>query len=551
MAIHVGRLERSNHQVKPLNSTEYIRATGDLFVPLFPNALGNAVSHQIISHGGEAVLLDFGHNRTQVTRNYPKHPPSRHEGIAPLINWNIFPASLQSLLRDDLPNQPEREKIYQRFYEREGEDKATVYARNLHFQSEVATTAIAATHAHADHVGNIAAVTDALEIVTTPETYALLLASQQQAKSSWYAETVEIRDDKKKLKKTGRTFIDLKPGEDHSVNEDQDYLLRMIPSSHWFGSAAIEVTLPSGNRVLHTGDLNWGSETEKLASYIYAQEPYDLMFLDATHFGNPYTVYDESEIRLELRDRFREGGPIYMMVNEMDMTRISGIINAAQTTNRQVYAHPVIAKQLSHLRSILGTRHRGLPDPKDMRILIPPGTQKRISDDAFHFSTYQALEKHQHNFPNYYNGKRDVFILSRPEQLMNLDHHGALDWGNNGHRNRLIVSTYGYNPATNGKQRYLHLQDVIKQLRLDVEYLSGHHMRSKRFTDLLRYISAETVVLFHTDPKYEAALKDYVLSHARKVKRVISNADIDPETPMTFDGRKLAVRSHYIQLGMP
>ena len=244
------------------------------------------------------------------------------------------------------------------------------------------------SHYHWDHIGNLGFLDPSIPVATTEETYTVARAMQDGQASDWKREILTTRDrsgakEKGKYPTIERPFIEIQTQGKIQLG---GFEIETIPVSHSaLGTTAMCVTFPDGQRVLWTGDIREGIETQEGLGEWLRQQPknsIDMAFIDGTNIGNPKPEYSEIDVLKAFEKRFQEPGPHYVMTGLRNFERWANIIASAKASGRKVYVPLDIAYYLYQMQP-LRYKYPWLPTMDEFTIFLDPKRSMKYEDSDY------------------------------------------------------------------------------------------------------------------------------------------------------------------------
>ena len=141
---------------------------------------------------------------------------------------------------------------------------------------------------------------------------------------------------------------------------------KMIPVGHSVpGACSILLTLPSGKRILYTGDIRFHGENEvSMDDYVQSIDgPIDVMITEGTRIDNE-EILTEGEIAAKVSSDIEHAeGLVLINFGWKDLTRFNTVYEASKNNERTLVISPKLAYLLYEMHVNFSTEY---PDPRTM-----------------------------------------------------------------------------------------------------------------------------------------------------------------------------------------
>lgn len=491
--------KKKNESLKPSRENMFIIHSGN------DNVGGitiEVISSEIGQFGYPSIFLDFG-ARLDISGRFGLSDASYHSGLLPLFLLGAVPP-IGRVYRPDLLRNLTLNQLLERIEEQPSASRPInpvalkeFFTRRLTLNPD--PKAVAVSHYHWDHIGNIPFLNADISLVGSQITFEVIQAMERHWSANWQREVTAYRDRSNNNHKNGRSLpliprnlIPIVKGAKLKIGEMKIYYNQINHSA--LDSSAISVYLPNGQKIDYTGDIRAGPYTE---SYVHKlkEEPPTILILDGTNVGSDKPTKTEDQCAQEILNFFQEKeGPIFVMTPQRHFERWSNIIRAAQLTDREVYVPLIIGFYIKELQSYRHLDYR-IPDINDVSIFLHPQGTGRYQETDYPVALRETAFNPSLKIINF-DGLRDrlpknpVVILTSQTQLFHLFSHNLLPSG--GHYIHSASEAY----EEKGRVDLNRLKRILKVVgyQYNLIHSSGHFSEHELY-QFLKSINLENIYL--------------------------------------------------------
>jgi mRNA degradation ribonuclease J1/J2 len=502
------------------------------------------------SNGSTSILIDPGFNLDRKEKiNDPFHSTAYASALVSLLTGNMIPR-VPGLWNPNLPGFPETIPAALRLLSASGnfsqgqlakEHELMLAHHYLHEQHLLLTT-----QPHLDSVGELPYIRPELPLTALPATIEMLQAWEQQFPApghefTFITERYQPKEHNRYPKKE-RPTNEVLPGVPFDLGAFKGALLER--TSHFLGSAAVELTFPNGVRLFNSGDLGAGKLTDQLLERWENSRP-DMLVLDATMAGvEAGKTISETELPGRLNEVIQSNqlGNWLVDMPVRHLQRLGALAEVTTRTKRQLYIPLEMAHYLAALQNER-EQYPEIPAMSDVKVyLTPRGSGEFIAMDYEPELRGLAFDAEGKLLPNVITAKdmstllgseRVAVVVTDPSQIRHLSAAGKINSRELKDRSKPPHKNYPNKFVSLAYPR-AHDQWLKWQTALDNAGINAgpgnrihisDHIPAEQFQEAVKRIQPKVLIPIHSkDPMKAAALASEVMPDGQIVKHVYRSA---------------------------
>jgi|GEM_PF-3655031 len=452
-----------------------------------------------------SLFIDFG-TRMDITGKFfgPFNQGDYLSGIKPLIELGIIPPLPDYFYREDLPNRPQLKDLEKSWGKSSTRSSDEIRMLKMRFdvQEDINATAIASTHYHWDHVGNIGFLRGDISLLATEITIQTIKAMEKHWGADWMREITAFRRRDlpkvgRKLQEDPRPLVIARYGKPLETSTGK--ILFYATSHSAVNSSAIDVELESGVRIHNTGDIREGEKTRQYIEWLDKTPPPDVFILDGTNISSDKISLTEKQVKDALLQKFRENKDTYFItVPQRQFERVNNILLAAKETGKKVYI-PLIVAYYLHMLEPYRDQDERIPALADFSVYLQPKRSGKYDSKDYDTFLKEVLARNDVNVVKVDDLKcleegKSVVIFTSQEQMYCFYARGLFP-----QKGHYIHSTSeAFNEQ--GEVDLDKLQSLIREIGYDYEQLhaSGHFSKDE-LAEFAKHIRSKVVIPLHTE----------------------------------------------------